>query len=273
MGSFNRHDKFGIVYYTVPSLEKTGLVTHAFTTRNGGVSREAYDSLNLSILTEDPLENVLENRRRLADVLGFSVGDIVGAWQVHKDNIFQVTSRDRGRGSVDPLTVIPDTDALITREKGLVLTAFFADCVPVIFLDPVNEAIGIAHAGWKGTAAKIGAKTVSAMTRAFGSEPDKLLAAIGPSIGACHYQVDEPVIKRFREEFPDDFRGFFSGEEKGGHAWLDLWKANVQQLKKAGIPDNNISVSGLCTYCNQQELFSHRAGSKGRQAALIMLKP
>lgn len=272
LGGLNRHENKGIAYYTVSSFDKTNIVIHAFTTRMQGVGKDAYESLNLSILTDEPLTNVLENRRRLSDALGFSIHDIVGAWQVHGDNIYQVVNKDRGRGSIDPITVIPDTDALITREKGVVLSAFFADCVPLIFLDPENEAVGIAHAGWKGTAARIGAKTVQAMERAFGSKPEKILSAIGPSIGACHYQVDEPVITRFRQEFPGDYREFLTPEEKPGYARLDLWKANEYILKKAGIPKENISVSRLCTYCNQNEFFSHRGGSKGRHAAVIMLK-
>lgn len=272
MGSLNRHNNDGIVYFTVPSFDKTGKVTHAFTTRNGGVGRESYESLNLSILTDEPLGNILENRRKLSEALSFSANDMVGAWQVHGDSIYLVTNKDRGRGSTDPITVIPDTDALITGEKGIVLSAFFADCVPVLFYDPENEAVGVAHAGWKGTAARIGAKTVLAMGKAFGSKPHKILAAIGPSIGACHYQVDEPVITRFSQEFPDDYQEFMIADDKPGYARLDLWKANVNILRKAGILEDNITVARLCTYCNQDKFFSHRGGSKGRHAAVIMLK-
>lgn len=273
MANLNRHEKDGLIYYTVPAFEKTGLVKHAFTTRLGGFSREAYESLNLSILTDDLAENVLQNREKLASVLGFSPGDLVGSWQVHGDKIHLVTSGDKGRGASDPQTVIPDTDGLITQAEGVVLIAFFADCVPLLFLDPVNKAIGIAHAGWKGTVAGIGCKTVLAMKRAFGTQPDRLLIAVGPSIGVCHYQVDEPVLKHFRQEFPSQYREIIAGEDSGGHAWLDLRKANVLQLISIGVAEENLSVAGTCTYCMQKEFFSHRAGDKGRHAALISLQP
>lgn len=272
MANLNRNEKDGLIYYTVPAFERTGLVKHAFTTRLGGFSREAYESLNLSILTDDLPENVLKNREKLANILGFSPGELVGSWQVHGDKIHLVTSGDKGRGASDPHTVIPDTDGLITQAEGVFLIAFFADCVPLLFLDPVNKAIGIAHAGWKGTVAGIGGKTVLAMKSAFGTKPDRLIVTVGPSIGACHYQVDEPVLKRFREEFPSEYQELISCEDSGGHAWLDLWKANVLQLIRTGVAEENISVAGICTQCMQNEFFSHRAGDKGRHAALISLQ-
>lgn len=270
-GLIKRQEK-GLVYYTVRSFEDTGLARLAFSTRAGGISTAAYESLNLSILTKDRLEHVLENRKRFCTVMGIEVASLVGAYQVHGDSIRLVQKTDRGAGSIDPTTVIPDTDALITREKNVTLIAFFADCVPVVFLDPVNKAIGLAHAGWKGTVAKIAAKTVAAMANNYGSAPQDLLAAIGPSIGPCHYQVDKPVIEKVKQAFPREWTDLLKDFDEAGHAQLDLWRANLLQLTEAGVKEDSITLAELCTFCHQDVFFSHRAGMAGRQAAMIMLK-
>lgn len=270
--SFQRHVKEGIEYYTIPSFEGTGLVIHGFSGKSGGVSGGTYNSLNLSILTEDKLENVLENRRRFSRVLGIDPASMVGAHQVHRDTIYQVTLKDKGRGAFAPETVIPATDALITNEPGLALTAFFADCVPVFFLDPIKKTIALAHAGWKGTVAKIAAKTVKALAEAYGTDTQDLLVAIGPSIGPCHYEVDSPVMEKVKEAFPEDWPSLLTGLKPDGHGQFNLWLANYCQLVDAGVFPENITLAGICTYCHQDILFSHRAGMAGRQAAIIMLK-
>ena len=270
--SFKRNIDNGIVYYTIPAFSETGLVVHGFSGRQGGVSQGKYDSLNLSILTEDLLEAVLENRSRFANALGLSLDDFVGAHQVHEDRICEVTTKDRGRGSKEPKSVIPATDALMTNEPGVALTAFFADCVPVFFLDPIHNAIAVAHAGWKGTVAKIAAKTVKAMQEAFKTNPDQLLVAVGPSIGPCHYEVDAPVIARFQSAFPGQEQQILSPADKASHAQLNLWQANAMQLQDIGILAKNITIAELCTFCHQNDFFSHRGGMAGRQAAVLMLK-
>lgn len=272
METFIRHEKDGIVYYTIPSFNTTGLVSHGFSGRKGGVSQGAYAGLNLSILTQDNLENVLENRRLLTAALGIELSQLVGAHQVHQDHVYKVTRMDQGRGAMNPATVIPATDALMTDIRGMALMAFFADCVPVFFLDPVKKAIALAHAGWKGTMLKIAARTAAAMGEAYGSKPEDLLVAIGPSIGSCHYQVDKPVIEKVKEAFPHNWYELFSKMCSEGRGQLNLWEANALQLRESGVPVENITIAGLCTYCCQEEFFSHRAGMAGRQAALIMLK-
>lgn len=151
------------------------------------------------------------------------------------------------------------------------MTGFFADCVPVLLLDPINRAIALVHAGWKGTVAKIAAKTAAAMHHNFGTIPGDLLAAIGPSIGPCHYQVDMPVIEKVQEVFPEEWRGLLNNFTRDGHAQLNLWEANALQLEQAGVLRDSITVAGLCTYCDRKTFFSHRAKMAGRQAALIML--
>lgn len=270
--TFQRHVKEGIEYYTISSFQETGLVIHGFSGKSGGVSEGTYQSLNLSILTEDKLEHVLENRRRFARVLGIDSAAMVGAHQVHRDTVYQVTSKDKGRGALTPETVIPATDALITNERNVALTAFFADCVPLFFLDPVKKAIALAHAGWKGTVAKIAVKTVKALAEAYGTDPQDLLVGIGPSIGPCHYEVDLPVIEKVQEAFPDYWQSLITGLRPDGHAQLNLWQANYHQLQDAGVLPEKITMAKVCTYCHQDRLFSHRARMAGRQAAVIMLK-
>lgn len=270
--TFTKHEKAGLTYFTIPAFDKTGLVIHAFSGRTGGVSSETYASLNMGIFTNEPLENVLENRRRLCDVLGIQPSHLVAAHQVHSDRILSVTKQDRGRGAIDRDSVIPATDALMTNEKDVPLIGFFADCVPVIFLDPIRKAVAIAHAGWKGTVAKIAAKTVKAMEQAYQTSPRDLLAAVGPSIGACHYQVDEPVIEKVKEAFPTYWDRLLTNTTPDGHAQLNLWEANARQLMEAGVPEGQITITSLCTFCHPELLFSHRRGMAGRHSALIMLK-
>jgi YfiH family protein len=270
-GAFLRQEKNGIEFYTVPSFAKTDLVKHAFTGRKGGFSQGKYSTLNLSVFTEDDLATVLENRRKFLLTLGIEAKSIVSARQVHGDNIYKVTLVDKGRGAYAKDTAIPDTDALITQEKGIALLAFFADCVPVLFLDPVQKVIALAHAGWRGTVARIAAKTAQAMFKDYGTKFRDLLVGIGPSIGPCHYQVDEPVITKVEAVFPTRKSLLLTNREKG-LAQLNLWEANRQQLLEVGIPKENITVTGLCTYCFSEKFFSHRWGMLGRQAAIIMLK-
>lgn len=270
--AFRRHEKNGLIYYTVPSFEDTGIVTHAFSGRKGGVSTGSFDSLNMSILTADHLDSVLENRKRLCGVIGINPESLIGAKQIHRDNIYLVKKADQGAGAKIPDTAIADTDAMMTNEHGLPLILLFADCVPVFFMDPVKKVVALAHAGWKGTVVKIAAKTVEAMQKSFGSNPADILAAIGPSIGPCHYQVDKPVIDEFKKAFPDYWQELLTSFDNEGYAQLNLWQANVKQLCEVGIKNENITVANLCTYCCDDLFFSHRRGMAGRQAAIIMMK-
>lgn len=270
--AFTPHQKDGLLYYTIDAFTRTGLTVHAFSGRAGGISREKYAGLNLSILTEDQLENVLENRKVLCQAVGIEPGALTGAHQVHGDKICHVGPGEKSAGALRPETSIAGTDALITRDSGIALIMFFADCVPVFFLDPVQKVIALAHAGWKGTVARIAAKTARSLRENYGSDPRDILAAVGPSIGPCHYEVDGPVIDAVKEAFPQDWPALLTPVPKEGHAMLDLWSANTVQLLEEGLIQDNITVAGLCTYCSGDRFFSHRRGMAGRQAALIMLK-
>lgn len=258
----------GVTYLTFPGLERTGAVRHLFSTREGGVSEGIYASMNLSYTRGDEREAVDENYRRIAACLGSSVEDMVCSDQTHTDHIRLVTAADRGKGVIRPKDYA-DVDGLITQERGIVLCTFFADCVPLFFVDPVRGAIGLSHSGWRGTVQKIGKKTVEEMGKAFGSEPKDIHAAIGPSICQDCYEVSGDVIEEFRKAFPEEMRaeGSLWYMTRPGKYQLDLWEANRQVLLEAGIPAGQIEVTDLCTCCNPQLLFSHRA-SKGKRGNL-----
>lgn len=283
----------GVTYFTFPGLERTGAVRHLFSTREGGVSEGIYASMNLSYTRGDKKEAVDENYRRIAACLGSSVEDMVCSDQTHTDHVRLVTAADRGKGVARPKDY-RDVDGLITQERGIVLCTFFADCVPLFFVDPVKKAIGLSHSGWRGTVQKIGRRTVEEMGKAFGTDPGDVHAAIGPSICQNCYEVSEDVIEEFRRAFPgsEESSGPRSGFRKrvevengagsSGPLWfqtkpgkyqLNLWEANRQVMLETGIPASQIEVTDLCTCCNPDLLFSHRAsrGKRGNLGAFMKL--
>ena len=257
-------------YLTFPLLEKTGIVRHLFSTRLGGVSEGIYSSMNLSFTRGDREEAVLENHKRIADVLGCDIGDMTASHQTHTTNIRKITGADRGKG-ISRERDYEDVDGLMTDEAGIVLVTYYADCVPLYFVDPVHRAIGLAHSGWRGTVDKMGACMVQAMHDAFGSRPGELYAAIGPSICRDCYEVGEDVALQFK-----DMGGtaVLQGKTPGKYR-LDLWLANEIILEQAGIPKQQIAVTDLCTCHNSTYLFSHRAsgGKRGNLGAFLMLDP
>lgn len=272
MTGFTLLQKKGVQFLTIDSFSRTGLVAHAFTTRRGGVSEGSCAGLNLSFCVGDQPENVLINRLSICRALGAEPADLVAAAQVHGDVVAVVTAEHRGKGAREAQSALPATDALITGEPGVLLSSYHADCVPVFLFDPVQKVIGVAHAGWKGTALQIAAKTVEAMQKSFGTRPRDCLAGIGPAIGPCCYEVDEPVFSRFQSAFPD-WPSLFAPAAPG--RWrLNLWEANRRALLEAGLQEERIATANLCTGCRQDLFFSHRAsgGRTGRMAALIMLR-
>lgn len=261
----------GVTYLTYPAFEKFPEFYHGFSTRLGGVSKGIYSSMNLSFTRGDEEEAVLENYRRIADAIGFSMEGIVCSDQTHTVHIRQVTEADKGKGVLQKKDYT-DIDGLITNVPGITLTTFYADCVPLFFLDPVNKAAGLAHSGWRGTVGRMGEKMVRAMKDAFGSEPENLYAGIGPSICQDCYEVSADVADRFREEFQgyEEDAGLLY-KTKPGKYQLNLWKANEIVLTEAGILREHISFPGICTCCNPEFLFSHRAsqGKRGNLCAFL----
>ncbi|MCR5667229.1 MAG: peptidoglycan editing factor PgeF [Eubacterium sp.] len=247
-----------------PLLESVDCVKHLFTTRMGGVSSGIYDSLNLSFDRGDDETCVMENYRRVAEYLGVGLDDIVTSRQMHTTNVRVVGREDGGAGLTKQRTY-EDVDGLLTNEKNLVLATFFADCVPLYFVDPVHEAIALSHSGWRGTAGKMGKVTVEAMAKEYGTQPEDVICAIGPSICQECYEVSEEVAVQFPKEV--------SYRKADGKYQLDLWRANELVLLEAGVLPDHIQTTKLCTCCNEKELFSHRAskGKRGNLGAFLML--
>ena len=251
-------------------------VTHAISTRIGGVSKSPYDSLNLGLHVGDVDENVLANREKFAKSLGFKLDDIVTPNQVHGVNVFRVDESHRGRGSKLYTDSIEKTDALITNVENLPLMLCFADCVPILFVDIDNRAVGLAHGGWKGTVNKIAAKTFLAMRENFGTKAENCLVGIGPSICACCYEVGEEIKTSCEKNFPAHVDELIINRD--GKIYFDLQAANKIQLEQVGLPDENIDTANECTCCNSNFYFSYRAARKnnltetGRISALIAIR-
>ena len=205
--------------------------------------------------------------------MGFSMGDIVTSDQTHTTNVHVVTETDRGNGITKPRPYT-DVDGMITNVPGLVLATFYADCVPLFFIDPVHKAVGLSHSGWRGTVGKIGKATVEKMTEEFQTDPSELYAAIGPSICQDCYEVSEDVIDMFRANFREsEYDRLFYAKENGKFQ-LDLWKANEIIFQEAGVRKEHLAVTDICTCCNPKLLFSHRAshGKRGNLGGFLYLK-
>ena len=266
-------EQAGVPFFVFPSIEKTGAVVHGFSTRLGGVSEGIFSSMNVSFTRGDREEAVRENYRRLGAAMGFSCENLVCSDQTHTVNLRVVTEEDRGKGFVRPKDYT-DIDGLVTDVPGLVLAAFYADCVPLYLVDPVRRCIGLSHAGWRGTVGKIGKKTVELMREQYGSSPEDLVAAIGPSICQSCYEVSKDVIEKFQEAFDERFWPELFYEKDGGKYQLNLWRANELGFLEAGVRPERIAAAGVCTCCNPGLLFSHRAsrGRRGNLGACLMLK-
>lgn len=257
-----------------PSLEKDGIAMNLISTRLGGVSEGQFATMNLTKSRGDSRENVLENFSRIAAAFGTDLQHCISSNQTHETTVLRVGAKDAGMGLTRPMEW-DSADGLVTNEPGLVLSTFYADCVPLLFVDPVNRAVGASHSGWRGTAGRIGRVTVETMQREFGTDPAHLLVGIGPSICADHYEVSEDVADVFRKEFPGHEEELLTYRGNPGHVQLNLWEACRIALTEAGVPEKNISVTDICTACNPDLLFSHRAsqGKRGNIGAFVMLRP
>ena len=255
-------EKYGVPYLVFPSLENTGLVRHAFSTRLGGCSTGDLATMNLSSTRGDDPENVKENFQRFGAAVGFDPKDLVLSLQTHTTTVRLVTEEDRGKGFTRPRDY-KDVDGLITNVPGLVLATFYADCVPLYFVDPVHRAIGLSHSGWRGTVNRMGEVTLQRMKEAFGTRPSDVWTAIGPSICQDCYEVSEDVAQEFISAFEGRADNRLLYRKENGKYQLNLWRANELVLLESGVPKDRIAVTDICTCCNPQVLFSHRA-SKGK---------
>ena len=253
---------------TLEYLVADGLsAPHCFTTRFGGVSTGHVSSLNLSIRRDACPENVEKNFRILADAIGFDTEKLVLTNQIHSDIVWAVTAQDHR--DFAPRSY-PECDALVTNTPGTALCVFTADCTPVLLYDPVTGAVGAAHAGWRGTASKIAAKTVLRMTEQYGCKPENIRAAIGPNISACCFETDRDVPDAMLAAYGDAALPFIS--EKGEKYFLDLKEINALALREVGV--TQIELSDACTACRPDRFWSHRVtgGIRGSQGAIIVCK-
>lgn len=253
----------GVVYMTAPNIS----VTHAFTTRQGGVSEGIFSSLNLGEHRGDSEENVRENYRRLSEALGLST--VVFPRQVHGTTVRAVTARD----GHELFSEIPyEADGLVTAEKGVALVVFTADCIPILLHDPVRGAVGAVHAGWRGTARDIAGEGVRKMAECFGCDPKNIRAAIGPGIGKCCFETGPEVPEAVLAALPDGGSFVLPGNREGKYT-VDLRGVNRALLIRAGVRPENIAVSNECTMCKREKYWSHRFtnGLRGSQASVIAL--
>ena len=261
----------GIPYISFNVLEQTGMVVNAFSTRQGGVSVGCLESMNLGFNRGDLDENVLKNHKIFAKAVGFPYENIVTTNQTHTTNVRVVTKEDCGKGIAKDRDY-SDVDGLITNIPGIVLATYYADCVPLYILDPVNKAIGLSHSGWKGTVNRIGENTLKLMNENYGTNPKDVICCIGPSICQDCYEISEDVANEFINEFGKNNKILYN--KGNGKYQLNLWESVKQVFLDAGVEYDNIYTTDICTCCNKDELFSHRGhhGKRGNLAAFLMLK-
>ena len=267
-------EKNGVVWLSFPALDDTGLVRNGFSTRHGGVSRGCYASMNLSFSRNDDQAAVMENYRRMGEAVGVSTDSMVLSWQTHTTNIRRVTEKDKGKGILRDRDY-RNIDRLITNITGITLVTFYADCVPLYFLDPKKKAIGLSHSGWRGTVKRMGGATLNEMKKAYGTDPGDVIACIGPSICRGCFEVGEDVIEEVKKAFgPQGAEGLYCAGKEPGKYQMDLWKANRKVLEDAGVKPANIHTAGICTMCNPDHFYSHRVmgDSRGNLAAFLALR-
>jgi YfiH family protein len=264
---FHTHEKNHLVWMTSSVLSG---ITHAFSTRKGGVSVPPWDSLNLGLNLGDDPDAILENHRRFFSAAGAEVNRAVLSRQVHETTVRLCTDADAGKGLFHERDY--SADALITNRPNLPLTVFSADCGIILLYDPVQKAIGAVHAGWRGCAAGILEKTVQEMSEAFGSRADDLLAAIGPCIGPCCFETDNDVADAMIAALGEETAA--PCLERRGMKWhVNLGGLNRLWLLRAGLRPEHIDLCGLCTACHPEWFWSHRkmGSARGLQAAMISL--
>jgi len=255
----------GLKYYSFESFPET--VTNAVFTRLGGVSQGDTWGLNVGSNVGDMIENVRENKRKIFKTLGLNEDGYFDCWQVHGKDYVIVNATHNAQGRVRELKA----DAMLTNVPGVPLFMRFADCTPILIYDPVKNAIGIAHAGWQGTIKRVASELVTGFQAVFGSNPKDLIAGIGPSIGPDHYEIGEPVLSHVKNAHSHNTIRLIKSNSSN-KVTFDLWEANKLDLERSGV--KKIEVSSICTACNTNEWFSHRAekGRTGRFAAIVSIK-
>lgn len=255
----------GLVYYQFESLARfsdVGEMRHGVFSRLGGVSIPPFATLNTGHTVGDEPDAVVENHRRICHALDVAVASIASGHQVHGVSVALIGPKDRG-------LVRPTADVMLTDQPDIPLMQRFADCVPLVLYDLGRRALGLVHAGWRGTVQGVALQAVRAMIQAFGSRPADIVAGVGPSIGLCCYEIGPRVAAQVRAGFQEGDRWLLA--QANGAIHLDLWAANCQQLETAGV--GQVEVAKLCTACHIEEFFSHRAekGRTGRFGVMAVL--
>jgi len=237
---------------------------HAIFTRQGGLSPEPWNSLNVGGTVGDDRTRVRANRNLSLQVLGCVPESVFDVWQVHSADVVYATAP---RPDSEP---VRQADIILTDKPDLTLYMRFADCVPIMVYDPHKGVVGVAHAGWMGTLRDVATATITAMKKQYDSNPADIVAGIGPSIGPDHYEVGSDVILQVKQKFGDESELLLKSHHDKIH--FDLWKTNQILLERAGV--GNIEIAEICTACNTHDWFSHRAekGRTGRFGALIALQ-
>lgn len=264
------NNKNGVKYFTFPILSATELVTHAFSTREGGVSKGIYSSMNLSLKLDDCKEDVLENIKIFSKAVGFEHERIVMSNQTHSNVVRCINEEDIGTGILKP-GFSDDVDGMITNIPGIVLMTFYADCVPIYFLDIEKKVIALSHSGWRGTFDEIAKVTIEKMNEAYNCNPSDIKVVTGPCICMDCYEVSLELGEKFTEKFGNDEKCVRFTE---GKCFIDLSQIIRLTLISSGIKEENIVLSKICTCCNRDLLHSHRAtgGKRGLLAAMMSLR-
>jgi len=266
------HDYGSAKFLSYTRFEDVRNVSNIVTTRVGGASEGAFSAMNMSFNVGDDPDVVLQNRAIVSQALGVEPEYLTLPEQVHGSKVVAVDKADRGKGAITHDDAIAGADALVTRTPGLPLVVTLADCVAVSLYDTKKNAIGLAHAGWKGTLGRIAAKTLECMVSEFGTAPGDVFAGISPSIGPGHFEVGQDVLDNFRNEFGAE-ASEFAQEDMDGTCYVNLWLANESQLTGAGVPIGNIQISEIDTAARTDIFYSHRRenGKTGRFAAIMVI--
>lgn len=262
--SFSEIIKDDRSYISCNIMKELGAI-NAFSRKSGGVSRGKIEGLNFGFRVGDNPMSVLNNYELLGRDFGLDTHRMVCARQQHTDNIRIVTDKDCGKGVIVVDSDITDTDGLVTNVLNIPLIVFTADCVSLLFFDPVKKVVAATHAGWRGTVKEIGKKTIEIMASHFGCDEKDIIAAIGPSIGPCCFEVGEDTAKMFDKKY--------HLSNKGEKVHIDLWQKNKDDMLKMGLKPENIFISGECSICNADKYYSYRTHKDhtGRQIAMIAL--
>lgn len=267
---FTLHTEQGVTYLTYDALSHISFIRHAFSTKLGE-GTETVHPMNMSF-DHDDRDAVTKNYRLFCAAAGFDYYSLVASSQDHHTFVRVVTSAEKGIG-IRRGKDIESVDALVTIEPGVTLCTYYADCTPLFFVDTVTKAIGLAHAGWRGTVGRIAAKVIDTMRESFGTDPADLVCAVGPNIMSCCYEVDDPCAQQFSALGLDSDRFVFP--KGGGKYMVDMLECNRQILVDSGVKPENITLGDLCTRCNSDLLWSHRAtaGDRGTMCAMLRINP